>query len=155
MCNNHEVVSNIKFTRGHMKILNYRIIIPLFLLLVAGCGHKKQTELAHQKADPLLKEIAEGTAVKEYNLTKSSIEDVTYSMIPDGTYYIIIKLNKESADEFRVITKTNIGKNLRIIKDGHIIVEAIIKGEIASGNIQRSGLKSGDEVINFIRILLK
>jgi preprotein translocase subunit SecD len=96
-----------------------------------------------------------GQETIKYNLTKSSIEHVTYSIIPDGTYVIDIKLNKESADEFKIITKSNIGKNLRIMKDGHIIVEAIIKAEITSGNIQRNRLKSGDEVIRYIKILLK
>jgi preprotein translocase subunit SecD len=96
-----------------------------------------------------------GQETIKYNLTKSSIDAVTYSMIPDSTYCIDIRLNKNSANEFKEMTKTNIGKNLRIIKDGHIIVEAIIKGEITNGNIQRNRLKSGDEVIKYIKILLK
>jgi preprotein translocase subunit SecD len=96
-----------------------------------------------------------GQETIKYNLIKSSIETVAYYMIPDSTYSIDIKLNKESANEFKELTKNNIGKNLRILKDGHLIVEAIIKAEITSGNIQRNRLKSGDEVIKYIKILLK
>ena len=91
----------------------------------------------------------------KYNLNKSNIESVSYRIAPDSTYSISIKLNKKAANEFGKFTKNNIGKLLRIYKSKQIIQEAIIEGEIFSGLILINNLQDSDEVIKYIRLLLK
>jgi preprotein translocase subunit SecD len=95
-----------------------------------------------------------GQETIKYNILKSDIEKVAYEVLPDSTYQISIKLNTKAVQELKKITKNNIGNNLIVVKDGNIIVEAIIKGEIDSGLIVKQ-LKSGDEVIEYIKNLLK
>jgi|CZKP01.1.fsa_nt_gi preprotein translocase subunit SecD len=115
----------------------------IFLILYAG------KSIEQTKGD------MNGQETIKYNLIKSSIEAVSYALTFDSTYSIDIKLTKKSTEEFRELTKNNIGKSLRIFKGNHIIQVAIIKAEIPSGLISINNLKSGYDVIKYIKILLQ
>jgi len=91
----------------------------------------------------------------KFVLSNSIIESVSYTVSPDTTYSICIKLNNDGTKDFEEITKSNIGKFLRILKDDYLIQEAIIKGRITSGRILMNNLKDANEVINYIKILIK
>jgi preprotein translocase subunit SecD len=94
--------------------------------------------------------------VVNYKLITSDIRSVSYIMdSPDSTFLISIKLNNEAANKFKEFTKNNIGKMLKIIKNTHVLIEAIIKGEIPNGNMSISNLKSKNEVIKVFKILIE
>src|ERR1035438_9588679 len=78
----------------------------IFLILYAG------KSIEQTKGD------MNGQETIKYNLIKSSIEAVSYALTFDSTYSIDIKLTKKSTEEFRELTKNNIGKSLRIFKAG-------------------------------------
>ena len=90
-----------------------------------------------------------------YDLEDSCIKSVTYYLAPDSLYSISIKLNSDCAIKFNNFTGKNIGKSLKILKNGHLMVEAVIKGEIGSGLISIHNLQNTKEVLKYIKILIE
>ncbi len=90
-----------------------------------------------------------------YDLENSCIESVTYSLAPDSLYAIFIKMNSECALKFKNFTRENIGKSLMILKNGNLIVEAVIRGEIDSGLISIDNLQDSNETLKYLKILIE
>ncbi len=90
-----------------------------------------------------------------FNLENACIESVSYSLAQDSLYSVFIKLNPDCAREFKNFTRKNIGKLLKILKNEHLIVEAVVKGEIGSGLISINNLKDSNEVLQYLEILIK
>jgi len=90
-----------------------------------------------------------------YNLENSCINSVTYSLAPDSLYAISIKMNSDCTINFKNFTRKNIGKSLKILKNGHLIVEAVIKEEIDSGLITIQNLQDTKETLKYLKILIE
>jgi len=64
-------------------------------------------------------------------------------------------MTPDCALEFKSFTSENIGKSLQVLKNGHLIVEAEIKGEIDSGLISIDNLQDSKEVLEYLKILIE
>ena len=90
-----------------------------------------------------------------YTLKNSCIESVSYSLDSDSQYAIFIQMTPDCALEFKIFTSENIGKSLQVLKNGHLIVEAVIRGEIDSGLISIDNLQDSKEVLEYLKILIE
>jgi len=89
-----------------------------------------------------------------FELTKDKIEKIWIYKISEGNYEIVVKLNKTNKEIFYELTAKNVGKRLTITFKDHILVSAIIKGEIDSGIISLGvwkSLKEAERMVEFLK----
>jgi hypothetical protein len=89
----------------------------------------------------------------EYSISSAKVARVQVSENVNGTYSVAVKLREPYKKEFARVTGENIGKKLRIVFKKKILVEALIRDQIESGDIKAGEWSSQESAMKFIDTL--
>ena len=90
----------------------------------------------------------------DYILTVDKIKNVSVGKGRNGQYNVSVTLAKPYREDFKVLTEDNVGKKLRIIHRGKILVQAIIQSKIDSGIIGFGDSYTAEEAGEYVKNLL-
>lgn len=86
-------------------------------------------------------------------LKNQDIEKVFAKYSDWSTYHIQLKLTNEGGSKFEVATKENIGKTIRIMVNGEVLIAPIIQEPISGNEIAVSNCSSYEEMMEIYKIL--
>ena len=87
------------------------------------------------------------------SITKKDILEVKKEIDSYKHPYISVTLNEEGTNKFHLLTQENIGKQIAIVIDKHIVMSPTVQAPISGGKVQISGNFSEEDIDRMINIL--